>query len=554
LKRATLSAAAPWITFIVGIAIVAVVLQALDSAAERSDELRLEQAADSLYARIETQVQAQLSLLRATQAFIETAAVTPSLDAFRAYVDQLRLRERYRGMQGLGFIQRVPAQAVAATEQEFDALYGRDFHIRPMNPAEDTYFPVVYLEPLDARNQAVLGFDMLSEPTRKEAMARAAASTEQAMSGFLTLRQDSDASRNQPGFLVFQAVRRAGPDAAPAVTGFVFAPFRAADFFSAAIGPLGATEVSMEVFEGPPVNGRTLFRAGEEVAFHGTAYADKVLAIGGRLWTFRFRPQSEFLGESSAAYLPYVGLLGLLLSGALAYLSWQQRDAQRAAEREAALLRASSEEKDLLLREMKHRIKNVIARIQAIARQTTRNAASLGDFQASFDARLGAMAKTYDLLTESQWTGALLEDVLKSELVSIVGRTDVTYQASGPSVMLAAREVLALGLVFHELTTNALKYGALAHDSGALQIAWEVADASRGRRLKLEWTEEFAEPVENPGKSGFGSRLIDMAIMRELEGRVEREFEPNRLRVKIELPLSPLPATERANSELANSE
>jgi len=126
--------------------------------------------------------------------------------------------------------------------------------------------------------------------------------------------------------------------------------------------------------------------------------------------------------------------------------------------------------------------------------------------------------------------------------------------------MLAAREVLALGLVFHELTTNALKYGALAHDSGALQVTWEVADTSRGRRLKLEWTEEFAEPVESPGKSGFGSRLIDMAIMRELEGRVERDFKPKRLRVKIELPLSPPPDTrsggerEGANGKIVNGE
>src|SRR4029077_1782118 len=131
-------------------------------------------------------------------------------------------------------------------------------------------------------------------------------------------------NRHQPGFIIFQAVRRPGLDGAPAVTGFAFATFRAAELFNAAIGPLGATEVSMEVFEGPPANGKLLFRAGEEVAFQGSIYADKVLAVGGRLWTFRFRPQSEFLRESSAAYLPYVGLLGLLLSGALAYLSWQQ--------------------------------------------------------------------------------------------------------------------------------------------------------------------------------------------------------------------------------------
>jgi CHASE1-domain containing sensor protein/two-component sensor histidine kinase len=555
LKRASLSAAAPWITFVVGIAIVAVVLQALNAAADRSDALRLEQAADSLYARIETQVQAQLSLLRATHAFVETATTTPPLDAFRAYVERLHLRERYRGMQGLGFIDRVPQKAVPATEKEFVALYeSSDFHIWPRHEAEGDYFAVVYIEPLDIRNRAVLGFDMLSEPIRKEAMARAAASAEQAMSGIVTLKQEMDPKRGQPGFLVFQAVRRPDASGAPTVAGFVYAPFRAGDFFSAALGPVGTAAVSMEVFEGPPVNGKVLFRAGDETGFSAHTHVDKVLAVGGRLWTFRFRPQAEFRRESSAVYLPYLGLLGLLLSGALAYLSWQQRDGQRSAEREAELLRATSEEKDLLLREMKHRIKNVIARIQAIARQTTRNAGSLGDFQSSFDARLGAMAKTYDLLTESQWTGALLEEVLKSELVSIVGRTDVNYQASGQSVMLAAREVLALGLVFHELTTNALKYGALSHDSGALKIAWDVAETSTGRRLRLEWQEDFAEPVDIPEKTGFGSRLIDMAIMRELEGRVERDFGPRRLRVVIELPLAPQATATAIPRNTASSE
>jgi CHASE1-domain containing sensor protein len=553
LKRASLSAAAPWITFVVGIAIVAVVLQALNTAAERSDDLRLAQEADGLYARIETQIQAQLSLLRATHAFVETAAATPPLDAFRAYVERLHLRERYRGMQGLGFIDRVPQEAVPATEKEFAVLYGSEFHIWPAHAEPGDYFPVVYIEPLDVRNRMVLGFDMLSDATRKEAMARAAASAEQATSGIVTLKQELDPNRSQPGFLVFQAVRRAGPDGAPAVAGFVYAPFRAGDFFSAALGPLGTATVSMEVFEGPPANGKVLFRAGDQTGSGTPSHADKVLAVGGRLWTFRFRPQAEFRRESSAAYLPYLGLLGLLLSGALAYLSWQQRDAQRSAEREAELLRATGEEKDLLLREMKHRIKNVIARIQAIARQTTRNASSLGDFQTSFDARLGAMAKTYDLLTESQWTGALLEEVLKSELVSIVGRTDVNYQATGPSVMLAAREVLALGLVFHELTTNALKYGSLSHDSGALKISWDVANRPAGRRLRLEWREDFAEPVAVPQKTGFGSRLIDMAIMRELEGHVERDFGPRRLRVVIELPLAPLPSARTAETPPADA-
>jgi CHASE1-domain containing sensor protein len=547
LKRATLSAAAPWITFAAGILIILVVVQALSAAARHADDLRLARVADDLFGRVQQRLDSYFALLRATQAYVETAGTPVSLDAFRSYVERLQLRGHYAGMLGLGYVERLLPGAAAATQNALSARYPRGFHVWPAGGGEFLY-PVVYLEPLDERNERVLGFNMYSEATRREAMDRAANSMELTASGIVVLKQDADDTNRQPGFLVFDAVRRPDANGKPFLAGFVYAPFRAGDFFAAAVGGASAGPVSIEAFDGPASAGRVLFSSAtaDRVRPH---YIDRSIAVGGRLWTLRFRPEQAFSTDSTAANLPFVTILGILLSGALAYLSWQQSNGQRAAEREAGLLRAASEDKDLLIKEMRHRIKNVIARVQAIARQTTRGAAGLEDFQQNFDGRLTAMAKTYDLLTESQWSGASLDDVLKSELLSLVGRSEPDYRTSGPTVLLAPREVMALGLAFHELATNALKYGALAQDGGALSIEWDVRETGTARLLRIVWRESFAQPVEVPAKSGFGSRLIDLAIMRELDGKVERDFRPEALQVTIHLRLAPVPPA--ANSAAA---
>ena len=109
--------------------------------------------------------------------------------------------------------------------------------------------------------------------------------------------------------------------------------------------------------------------------------------------------------------------------------------------------------------------------------------------------------------------------------------------------------MLALGLAFHELTTNALKYGALSHDNGALAVTWEKTGEPPREELHVSWSETFAEPIEVPTTKGFGSRLIEAAVTRELDGSFDRIFNRQGLKVAIRLPLDRTKAPQKNSVE-----
>ena len=184
----------------------------------------------------------------------------------------------------------------------------------------------------------------------------------------------------------------------------------------------------------------------------------------------------------------------------------------------------------LLLDELNHRVKNSLATVQAIAYQTLRNAATPSDFHEAFESRLLALAATHDLLTASSWRGAALRDLLLAELQPFAAEQ---YALSGPEVELTSAGTLALGLVLHELATNAAKYGALSKGGGRVAISWR-AD---GDWLDLEWIEAGGPPVAPPTRRGFGSRLIERSLKDQLGGVARLDFDPAGLICAIRLPL-----------------
>jgi two-component sensor histidine kinase len=185
----------------------------------------------------------------------------------------------------------------------------------------------------------------------------------------------------------------------------------------------------------------------------------------------------------------------------------------------------------LLVDELNHRVKNTLATVQAIAQQTLRSAADPPAFQAAFEARLLALSKTHDLLTATNWRGAALRDVL---LVELKPYAPNQYQLEGPDVDLTPAEALALGLVVHELATNAAKYGALSEGEGCVSVAWSIGDG----RLSLTWRERGGPHVAPPSRRGFGSRLIERSLQGSLSGEARLEFAPAGLVCRIELPLA----------------
>lgn len=193
-------------------------------------------------------------------------------------------------------------------------------------------------------------------------------------------------------------------------------------------------------------------------------------------------------------------------------------------------VRAEAQQK-LLLDELNHRVKNTLATVQSIAAQTLRNTPDPATFRETFEARILALSATHDILTASSWRGADLRDILAVEFRPYGAER---YEFEGPDVALSAAEALTLGLLFHELATNAAKYGALSRVDGCVRVAWTV---QAGPSLSLVWVEQGGPPVVAPTRRGFGSRLIERSLQGEMGGRAALDFQTDGLRCQITLPL-----------------
>lgn len=188
---------------------------------------------------------------------------------------------------------------------------------------------------------------------------------------------------------------------------------------------------------------------------------------------------------------------------------------QRAAQ---ARLEASEARQRFLLDEMSHRVKNTLATVLSIALQTSRTAGSLPAFSADFEARIHALAKTHDLLTAEAWNGAHLQAVLETELQPYVGG-DRRLVLEGDPVVLDPQPAVNLALVFHEMATNAAKYGAYA-GGGEVAVRW----AERDGMIELDWVESGGPPVAPPARIGFGSRLVERLLRGDLGGGFTADY------------------------------
>jgi PAS domain S-box-containing protein len=203
--------------------------------------------------------------------------------------------------------------------------------------------------------------------------------------------------------------------------------------------------------------------------------------------------------------------------------------------RDVTLRKENESRQRLMLRELNHRVKNTLATVQSIARQTLRHASSPEVFQERFEDRLLALSQTHNLLTNENWERGSLRALLKQEL-SPYGKNRV-HLIGEQDVHLAPRAVVPLGMALHELTTNAAKYGALSLPSGDLTVTWTVS-GSLFQTLRLEWRERGGPSIESPPvRQGFGSRLLERGIRAELEGQVTLDFTPAGLDATIEFPL-----------------
>ncbi|AUX78606.1 chemotaxis protein CheB [Sinorhizobium fredii] len=192
--------------------------------------------------------------------------------------------------------------------------------------------------------------------------------------------------------------------------------------------------------------------------------------------------------------------------------------------------------RQLLLNELSHRVKNTLAVVQSVARQTLRTTHSSEDFVERFEGRLDALASAHKLLVDSEWRGAELGALALSQLEAYAGTDGRRLQIEGEPVMLTPDIATPFGLVLHELATNAAKYGALTTADGQVSLRWKVGN--NDRRLVVTWEERGGPPVESPAEQGFGGVLIEKSLP---GATVHRDFRPDGVvcTIEIKLPESP---------------
>ncbi|HVS00906.1 MAG TPA: CHASE domain-containing protein, partial [Thermoanaerobaculia bacterium] len=318
--------------------------------AQARDWLRFLNAIQRTQVSVENRMDTYTVLIRATSGLFASDD-TVGREQFRTFLSPIDLRQRYPGMQGIGFAQRVRrAEREAFTE----VVRGvdRTFRISPEGDRPE-YFPILYLEPGDTANRQALGYDMFSEPARRAAMERARDTGRPAASGKVTLLQGAGREKKQAGFLIYIPIYRRGSrpetvaDRRDALEGFVYAPFRAEDLLTGIFGAGVAPTVAFQVFAGRDTSPENLlFRSDppvEELGDRPSFTATRFFDLAGQPWTLSYRTLPSFEESSGKAQAAVLLIIGLFTSGVLLMVTQAQVRAREVAERAAAELRDEAE-------------------------------------------------------------------------------------------------------------------------------------------------------------------------------------------------------------------
>jgi two-component sensor histidine kinase len=205
-----------------------------------------------------------------------------------------------------------------------------------------------------------------------------------------------------------------------------------------------------------------------------------------------------------------------------------------ALEGASAELAQRSEHQRLLLNELSHRVKNVLAVVQALVMRTLPGEHSMSDARDILIERLHALGRAHELLTRTDWKGAALKEIVTAELAPFSARV----QVQGPELIIDGKMVQTFALVLHELATNASKYGSLSDPNGKVSITWSVTGAGNGARFKFRWEESAGPVIKPPSRKGFGSSLLEAALPADLSVKPRLAFDPGGFVYEIEAPLS----------------
>jgi PAS domain S-box-containing protein len=195
-------------------------------------------------------------------------------------------------------------------------------------------------------------------------------------------------------------------------------------------------------------------------------------------------------------------------------------------------LKLAQEEKQLMLGEMNHRVKNSLAMVHAMVSQTLRQADNIQDASNAIQSRISMMARAHDRLVSSNWLDAHITEVVEAAIDPHRSKAH-NFVISGPDLRIGSKQSLALTMALHELATNATKYGALHTPEGTVEITWDIRNIDGQDIFSFSWTEVGGPLVEKPTRKGFGSRMIEQAVAVYFNGEAELEFAPEGLKYNL---------------------
>jgi two-component sensor histidine kinase len=227
--------------------------------------------------------------------------------------------------------------------------------------------------------------------------------------------------------------------------------------------------------------------------------------------------------------------LTMLARQVMSHLELRRTIAERDEKLEAA--HQIEQRQSLLVRELHHRVKNTLATVQALVGATGRSTGSFDEFYRSFSKRIASLAKTHNLLTEDYWQTAPLREIALNELKPFAESRQPRFMLIGPPVELSADLAVPVGMALHELTTNAVRYGALSVPTGYVRVQWTLDEHEGVRKLHLEWREFGGPQVKEPQHRGFGSTLLQRVLPMQCKAEVEVQYASDGLRFRMDAPL-----------------
>lgn len=343
--------ATPAIVALSTILLTAIAAYSLHLIAKNNDELRFKTAVQQTQTAIQDHVETYITLLYAGRGLL---AARPAITKreFQSFTEQLDLRQRYPGVQGIGFSQRVPAaekQPLLSKLQQ----QGQSLTIRPNTPRAE-YHVIVYLEPLDQRNRAAIGYDMFTESVRRAAMEQARDTGKPALSGRVTLVQEIY-GKKQAGFLIYVPIYKNGTtpttiaERRAALKGFIYSPFRADDFIQGILGDRKNSLVDLQIYDGTAVQSENLLhhsvsaRNQPQQTLRPKLTTTTSLQITGHTWTTLYTAHPILQQTSEERFLPFLVGLGGLMSLILYFLTRSQVKARVAAEQAVRNLQHSEQ-------------------------------------------------------------------------------------------------------------------------------------------------------------------------------------------------------------------